>query len=40
MVIESKEVIELVWMFGPGVAAFFVLAGVLIGIGGDVFKRQ
>jgi hypothetical protein len=40
MMIESKEVIELVWMFGPGVAAFFLLGGLLIGIGKDVLKRR
>ena len=40
MMIESKEVIELVWMFGPGVAAFFVLVGVLIGVGRDFLNRR
>jgi hypothetical protein len=40
MMIESKEVIELVWMFGPGVAVFFLLVGVLVVIGKDVLKRQ
>ena len=40
MIIETQEIIDLIWMFGPGLAALLVLVGLLVSMGTDMARRD